>query len=100
MGLLELASFELLEEYKIQFLEKIAESVAAILHNRQVARQTKLLLEESRRRENELVQQEEEMRQNTEELQATQEAMERQRKELEQEIRELKKHMEHDYINS
>lgn len=100
MGVLELASFELLEEYKIQFLEKIAESVAAILHNRQVARQTRLLLEESRRRENELIQQEEGMRQNAEELQATQEAMERQRKELEQEIRELKKHVEHDYINS
>jgi GAF domain-containing protein len=89
-GVLELASFEIIEEHKIEFLEKMAENVASILHNRQVAQQTKKLLEESRSRESELVQQEEEMRQNAEELQATQEEMQRQSSAMDREIVLLK----------
>jgi GAF domain/HAMP domain len=89
-GVLELAAFQIFQNYQIEFIEKTAENVASILHNRQVAMQTKKLLDESEHRANALAQQEEEMRQNAEELQATQEEMERQRRKMEEEIVLLK----------
>ena len=90
MGILEIASFETLETHQIEFTEKIAESIAMILSNKQVEEETKRLLTESQERSNTLMQQEEEMRQNAEELQATQEQMERQRMEMVAEIQLLK----------
>ncbi|HEY9044364.1 MAG TPA: GAF domain-containing protein [Ohtaekwangia sp.] len=90
MGVIEVASFNLFEQYKIEFMEKSAEHIAAILSNKQVTIETQKMLAESRQQANALLQQDEEMRQNAEELQATQEAMERQRHELQQEIKYLK----------
>ncbi|HEY8936137.1 MAG TPA: GAF domain-containing protein [Cyclobacteriaceae bacterium] len=90
MGVLELASFEVMETYQIEFVERMAGHIAAILSNKQTAAETKHLLEESQQRARTLTQQEEEMRQNAEELRATQEEMERQRHELQQEIKQLK----------
>lgn len=89
-GVLEIASFKLLEEHEVRFIETTAENIAAILSSHEMANQTKKLLEDSQQRARELAQQEEEMRQNAEELQATQEEMDRQRAELQHEIMVLK----------
>lgn len=94
MGVIELASFSLFEAHEIEFVERIAESIASILSNKQTAAETKRLLEESQLKANALAQQDEEMRQNSEELQATQEEMERQRTEMLNEIRILKKEVQ------
>ncbi|HEY9006863.1 MAG TPA: GAF domain-containing protein [Ohtaekwangia sp.] len=93
MGVIEMASFENFEQYKIEFIEKTAEHIAAILFNKQAVLITEKMLMESREQANTLRQQEEEMRQNAEELQATQEAMERQRQELQDEIKHLRQQL-------
>lgn len=81
-GVMELASFNELETYEIQFLEKACESIASFIHNDRINRQTRSLLEESITASEQLRAQEEEMRQNHEELMATQEEMRRQHEEL------------------
>ena len=86
MGVLEIASFQSIQSFQIDFLEKISENIATLLSNRKNSELTKELLKESQERAEMLTQQEEEMRQNTEEMQATQEEMVRQKTELELEI--------------
>jgi HAMP domain-containing protein len=86
LGVIELASFKVLESYKVQFIENLSESIASLLFNKQTAAKTEMMLRESEDRANVMSQQEEEMRQNAEELQATQEEMARQKLELEEEI--------------
>jgi methyl-accepting chemotaxis protein len=90
MGVMEFASFNTLEKFKIEFVERISESIASLIFNKQNVSQTQQLLKESQERAEILSQQEEEMRQNAEELQATQEEMTRQKVELENEIEDLK----------
>jgi HAMP domain-containing protein/putative methionine-R-sulfoxide reductase with GAF domain len=90
MGILELASFSKIEQYKIDFLKKVAENIASTLTSAQIAIKTTNLLEMSKSQAEELASQEEEMRQNMEELQSTNEEWHRKEKELMQEIAELK----------
>jgi PAS domain S-box-containing protein len=77
-GIIEIASFKLMEKYEINFIEKVAENTASILSTVKMNMQTSRLLEESKIQSQTLVSQEEEMRQNLEELQATQEEATRQ----------------------
>lgn len=76
-GVVELASFDLLEDYQIDFVQKLGESIASTLANLSVNRRTAVLLKESNEMAEQLRAQEEIMRQNTEELHATQEEMQR-----------------------
>jgi len=81
-GIIELASFQPYEEYHMNFIDKVGESIASTIQGLQVSLETKKLLEESQMKAEQLQAQEEEMRQNAEELEATQEEMERQSKEM------------------
>jgi PAS domain S-box-containing protein len=72
-GILEIASFTRFEEYQIEFIEKVADSIAMTLSNIKGNLRTTTLLKETQAQAEELELQEERMRQNMEELKATQE---------------------------
>ncbi len=82
LGVVEMASFYEFEDYKIAFLEKVAENIAATLATAKINAKTASLLAQSQLQAEELASQEEEMRQNMEELQAIQEEAARQAAEL------------------
>lgn len=90
VGVLELAAFTEFEEYKISFIEKLAENIGATISTAKVSETTKALLEESNHLTEQMKAQEEQMRQNMEELLATQEAADRKVQDLEAEIESLK----------
>lgn len=73
VGILEIESIKVLEDYQVKFVEKVAVSIAATLSRVKFNVKTSSLLEQSKIQADELAQREEEIRQNMEELQATQE---------------------------
>lgn len=80
-GILEIASFKVMKEYEIKFLERISQSIASAIASAKNNLKTQKLLEETQQQTEKLRAQEEEMRQNLEELTATQEEMARKEKE-------------------
>jgi len=88
-GVIEIGALEVFKEHHIEFIERLAESIAATLVTVRLNVKTQKLLKESEERSNEIKQQEEEMRQNLEEMVATQEELERVRKDEERKIAEL-----------
>ncbi|MEL7001273.1 MAG: PAS domain-containing protein [Bacteroidota bacterium] len=82
LGVMELAGFNALDDFQIEFVRKVGENIASALSTAQTNSQTSRLLEESQVQTEQMRAQEEEIRQHMEEMQATQEEMERTRIEL------------------
>ncbi|MDA3892463.1 MAG: PAS domain S-box protein [Salinivirgaceae bacterium] len=82
IGVIEMTAFGYFESHKIEFVEKVAESIATTYSTVKTNLRTANLLNESQQAAERLTQQEEEMRQNMEELQATQEEASKQAKEF------------------
>jgi methyl-accepting chemotaxis protein len=90
-GIMELASFNIYQDFEIEFIERIGESIAATISSVKANIQTTLLLEQSQQQAEEMSSQEEEMRQNMEELRATQEQSARREEELVRELESMRK---------
>jgi len=78
-GVIEIASFEAIEAYKIHLIEKITENLASLITVHKANTRMKNFLAELHEQQEELQAQDEELRQNLEEMTATQEEMERHR---------------------
>lgn len=83
VGVIELASFHVYEDFEIKFLERVGESIASTILTTKNNQRNKELLEKSNALMEQLRSQEEEIRQNMEEMQATQEEMHRKNSEIE-----------------
>jgi methyl-accepting chemotaxis protein len=93
-GIMEIASFNKYQEFEIEFIERIGESIAATISSVKANIQTTILLEQSQQQAEEMSSQEEEMRQNMEELRATQEQSARREEELVRELEILRKQLQ------
>jgi PAS domain S-box-containing protein len=94
VGVIEIANLKPFEKYQIDFLERLAESIASAISSVKTNEKTKVLLEQSQQQAEEMRAQEEEMRQNMEELQATQEQMHRKNEEVESLLRKASENEE------
>ncbi len=90
-GILEIATFKVVEDHHLDFLEKAGESLASFIQMNRINTKTRVLLAEAQQQAEEMRAQEEEMRQNLEELAATQEEMNRKEQAYQNKIAELER---------
>lgn len=86
VGVMELASFKILEPYEVDFIVELSESIANTILAVRTNMQTERLLNETKEQAEKMRMQEEEMRQNMEEMSATQEQLAKQKEESQQVI--------------
>ncbi len=98
LGVMEIASFSPFKPHEVEFVEKVAESIAAALITVRLHLQTSQYLERFQQQAEEMKAQDEELRQNIEELQATHEQMERMKAEEDARNKEMIKEIEQSSI--
>lgn len=76
-GVIEIASFHRYENYKVQFVERLAQMIASTISTVKVNERTKKLLEQAQLASEQMRAQEEELRQNQEEMRLSQLEMEK-----------------------
>jgi methyl-accepting chemotaxis protein len=94
LGVLEIASFDPLEDFKQDFVKKLSETIASTVEGAKTNERTRKLLVQSQEAEQIMKAQEEEMRQNMEEMQATQAEMERMQRKMAQEKQRIEDEFE------
>lgn len=76
-GIMEIASFEALPQYKLNFVEQVSEIIAATISNVKVNLHTAKLLQESQEKSERMAKQEEETKRQIEEMKKKQEELQR-----------------------
>ena len=90
LGVIEFASFHVLEEYERKFIKRAAEVIAGNIFTLEMNLKTKKLLEKTQKQKQQMLEQEEELKQNMEELQATQERLAHQEANLKESLQKEK----------
>ena len=91
LGVIELASFRILQPFEIDFVEQLAENIAATVSILKINQRTVLLLKNAQESNEYNREQEEKLRQQTEEILTTQEQMEKESRLQQEKIRQLEK---------
>ncbi len=79
IGIMEIASFNILKKYEIDFIEKVASSISSSLYTTKSNRKTQALLDKFRKQAEEKAAQEEEMKQNLAELEELREKLKKEK---------------------
>ncbi|MFW5656610.1 MAG: GAF domain-containing protein [Bacteroidota bacterium] len=85
-GVIEIAAFTPFEDYKLDFVRKISETIGSTISSVKSREKTEHLLKKSQEQAEQIIQTEEEMRQNLEEMEATQEEASRREKQLQEKL--------------
>jgi HAMP domain-containing protein len=89
LGVIEIASFQAMEDFHKDFVTKLSETIASTVDSAKTNHRTRKLLAKSQEAEQAIAAQEEEIRQNMEEMVATQAEMERTQRNLTHEKNKL-----------